>query len=103
MQAPRPLAERASDAPARAGRAAAAAEAEERLAAECTFRPRLCAPAAGGAAAAGGARTAAGRENAVPASPALSLHGQARSRLARACCGRRATRRRPWQKYERAM
>ena len=83
VQAPRPLAELASDAPARAGRAAAAAAAEERLAAECTFRPRLCAPPAGGAPT-GGARAAAGRENAAPASPALSLHGQARCRLARA-------------------
>ncbi len=84
VQAPRPLAELASDAPARAGRAAAAAEAEERLAAECTFRPRLCAPAAGGGAPVRGARAAANRENAAPASPALLLHGQARTWLARA-------------------
>lgn len=65
----------------RAGRAAAAEEAEARLAAECTFRPQLCAAPAGAKAGCGaaGAGCAAGRENAEPRSPATLLRGQARA------------------------
>lgn len=63
-QAPRPLHEMASDEAARAGRAAAAAEAEARLAAECTFWPRLCAASAGARSSAGAG--GGGRENEAP-------------------------------------
>ena len=80
-QAPRPLRELASDAPVRAGRAAAAEEAEARLAAECTFRPQLCAApfAAKAGCGAAGAGPAGGRENAEPRSSAMLLREQARA------------------------
>ncbi|KAK9839459.1 hypothetical protein WJX81_003613 [Elliptochloris bilobata] len=64
-QAPRAFRELASDAPTRAGRAAAAAEAEARLAADCTFRPRLCAPPTGSAKS-GAGPGGVGRENEAP-------------------------------------
>ena len=63
-QAPRPLHKMASDEAVRAGRAAAAAEAEARLAAECTFRPRLCATPGGAKLGTGAA--SGGRENEAP-------------------------------------
>ena len=63
-QAPRPLHEMASDDAARAGREAAAAEAEARLAAECTFRPRLWAAPSGARLGVGGGTS--GRENKAP-------------------------------------
>ena len=63
-QAPRPLHEMASDVPVRAGRAAAAAEAEARLAAECTFRPRLCAAPGGAKPGTGGG--GGGRDDEAP-------------------------------------
>ena len=66
----------ASDEAARAGRAAAAAEAEARLADECTFRPRLWAAPSGARLGAGGGTS--GRENEAPRLADQVLWGRAR-------------------------